>query len=131
MSNTIIQGESKFLPFLIKSKRTGRPLPLNGATFFMHLKQNPDDLIPVIVKKDAAFNKTLANDGRVSVLLAVSDTNQLAPQTYHGELRITTATSPVLVYKIKFDLKIETTGLPDGLLNEGISLTVADQLTAS
>ena len=116
---------------MIKSKRTGRPLPLNGATFFMHLKQNPDDLIPVIVKKDAAFNKTLANDGRVSVLLTPSDTNQLAPQTYYGELRITIDSIPALVYKIKFDLKIETTGLPDGLLNEGISLTVADQLTAS
>jgi hypothetical protein len=129
--SSIIQGESKYLPFLIKSKRTGRPLPLNGATFFMHLKQKPDDLIPVIAKKDADFNKILANDGRVSVLLTPSDTNQLAPQTYYGELRITTDSLPPLVYKIKFELKIETTGLPDGLLNEGISLTVADQLTGS
>ena len=131
MSNTIIQGESKYLPFLIKSKRTGRPLPLSGATFFLHLKQAPGDLLPVIAKKDANFVKTLANDGRVSVLLTPSDTNQLAPQTYCGELRITTGSLPPLIYKIKFDLKIETTGLPDGLLNEGISLTVADQLTAS
>lgn len=124
MSNTIIQGESKLLPFLIKSKRTGRPLILTGASFLLHLKTNAKDLKPIISKGDSAFIKTVAASGQVSVLLTPSDTNQLAPWTYYGELRITTA--DLFVYKIKFNLDIETTGLPDGLLNTGISLSVIE-----
>lgn len=130
-NNVVIQGESKFLPFLLKSKRTGRFIPLTGATFLMHIKRTEADLVPLISKGDSSFVKTYADIGKVQVLLTPSDTHQLAPDTYYGELRVRTSSTPALIYKIKFDLEIETTGLPDGLINKGISLIVADQLTAS
>jgi|WetSurMetagenome_2_1015567.scaffolds.fasta_scaffold125517_2 hypothetical protein len=122
MSNAIVQGESKRLPFLIKSKKTGRPLLLTGATFLLHIKSNKNDLRPVISKGDSDFIKTLAAVGQISVILTPSDTNQLAPWTYYAELRITTV--DLYIYKIQFNLDIETTGLPDALLNTGISLSV-------
>jgi hypothetical protein len=132
MSNIVItQGESKFLPFLIKSKRTGRPLLLTDAIFLLQIKQNEEDLVPVISKSDASFSKTYADTGRIQVFLSITDTNQIAPGTYYGELRIQTASTPSMIYKVKFKMEIEPTGIPDGLIDEGVSIIVADQLTIS
>lgn len=130
--NNIMQGESKSLPFLIKSRKTGQPLiGLANATFFLVVKTAKEDVRPVFTKVDADFDKSLATSGLISVWLMPSDTYQEAPFTYYGELRVHVAASPVPIYKIPFDLEIVPTGIPDALLDTGVSVTVAETLTAS
>jgi hypothetical protein len=105
MSNiALIQGESKYLPFLLKSVQTGRPLPLTGATFLMHIKQNESDLIPVISKGDADFIKSYADVGKVSVLLTL--------RTPVGSLDLSRSCGSkrpacLLIYKIPFEFEVE------------------------
>jgi len=119
----IIQGESKALPFIVKSKLTGKPMDLSAASFLMWLRASKDDAAPILVKEDADFDKTLVASGRVSVWLTAEDTYQKAPWTYYGELRVTIVGSPVAIYKIPFELEIEATLTPNdwAVVPEGIS----------
>ena len=125
-NNTIIQGEAKSLPFLLKSRSTGRAINLTGATFLLWIKKLKEDVSPVASKADSVFDKSLVASGKVSVWLTASDTYQLAPWTYYGELRVSLTGTPTPTYKIPFELKIEITGIPDGLVDTGVSTTVAE-----
>lgn len=116
-TDPIIQGESKALPFLIKSRRTGRGYPLTNATFYLEIKTAREDETPVFVKDDADFDKSQVNSGRTSVWLTAEDTYQNAPWVYYGELQITMIGDPIPIYRIPFELQIEPTGLlpaPEG-----------------
>ncbi len=73
-SAKIIQGESKGLPFLIKSRLTGQVVNVSTSTCLLYLKANPGDPSPILMKPDAAFDKSNGAAGKLSVTLTSQDT---------------------------------------------------------
>ncbi len=102
-SAKIIQGESKGLPFLIKSRLTGQVVNVSTSTCLLYLKANPGDPSPILMKPDAAFDKSNGAAGKLNVTLTPQDTF-LPPFVYYGELRV--AVSGGAVYKMPFELEI-------------------------
>lgn len=124
---TIIQGEAKSLPFRVKDKSTGSWSNLTGATCLLVVKRSPEAIDPVFVKLDATFDKSGAANGYLSVFLSTWDTWQ-EPWTYTAELRITGATPPVLVAKLKFDLEILQAISPSNFTIVPVGLTSQEAL---
>lgn len=79
------QGESHNVYFNIK--RNGSAVDVSGATASFAVKKHKDDATAIISKADAAFDKTNALTGSISVRLATTDTDIDAGE-YVGELKL-------------------------------------------
>lgn len=79
------QGEAKTLTLTVIDQN-GAAVDLSGATLLLGVKKDKADAAYTFSKLDAAFTKTLAAQGVVTVDLTATDTNQ-PEATYIGELR--------------------------------------------
>jgi hypothetical protein len=109
---SILQGEAKTLPFLIRSRLTGQPMPgLATATYLLWAKTNQSDLTPLFTKVDADFDKSLAAVGKISTPLTAYETMRDADWAYQCELKITMASG--MIYKIPFELEVLSSDSPN------------------
>jgi hypothetical protein len=91
------QGEAKTIRMTVKDS-SGAPVDLSEATLFLGVKKAKTDDQYAFSKEDAAFDKSRAAEGIVSLSLAAADTNQ-AEATYIGELRCSWPGPPEVVDK--------------------------------
>jgi hypothetical protein len=118
--STVRQGEALLLPFRIKNKLTGKPLPLTGANFLLWVKR-PEDVEPVIVKSNSDFDKAGVASGYVTTFLQAQDTIQEIG-IYDAELRVVTADSPPKTMKLPFEFEIEEATTPNDFTVEVIGI---------
>ena len=112
MSKVIVkQGEAKVLTLTVTDE-AGALVNLSSATLTLGVKDNASDLLFVIQKLDAAFDKASAASGVVKVPLTAADTNQ-AEGDYVGELKAEWASNPVVIEKtVNFYLQIRQAVIP-------------------
>ena len=79
------QGEAKTITFTVKDA-LGFPVDLSAATLLLGVKMDKSEVDYTFSKLDAAFDKTQAAQGIVTVVLTATDTNQ-PEATYIGELK--------------------------------------------
>ncbi len=94
---TIKQGEAKTVTFTVTGA-DGMAVNLSAATLLLGVKAAKNDAAYALSKLDAAFDKTQAALGIVSVNLSTTDTN-LAEKTYIGELKCSWIGPPAVVNK--------------------------------
>ena len=82
---TLKQGEAKRVTCSVT--QDGEAVNLTGATLFLGVEKYRTDADYALSKNDAAFNKTQAAGGIVSVFLDSADLD-LEPWSYVGELKI-------------------------------------------
>jgi hypothetical protein len=99
---TLKQGEAKTITFTVKDA-LGAAVNLSAATLLFGVKKDKADSAYTFSKLDAAFGKTQAALGIVTVDLTAADTNQ-PEATYVGELKCAWA-GPVV--KKSADLSIQ------------------------
>jgi hypothetical protein len=91
------QGEAKNLTLTVKTG-SGGAVDLSTATLLLGVKKSATDAAYTFMKEDAAFDKSQAAQGIVTVNLNAVDTGQ--PEgTYVGELKCAWAGPPALVDK--------------------------------
>jgi hypothetical protein len=81
----IKQGEAKTITFTV-TDALGIAEDISQATLLLGVKKNKTDVAYILSKEDAAFDKTAAATGVVTVDLSATDTNQ-TEGTYIGELK--------------------------------------------
>lgn len=81
----IIQGEQKYLKFILTDKNTHLPVNLTNCTFSLKLRNNSSGGAD-INKVDADFDKTQASKGIVKVLFTSVDSSIVT--NYIGQLTI-------------------------------------------
>lgn len=79
------QGESHNVYFVIQ--RNGVLVDVSGATASFAVKKHKTDTSAIISKADAAFDKSSATSGTISVRLSGTDTG-IAAGKYIGELKL-------------------------------------------
>ena len=79
------QGEAKTVIFTVTDS-DGVAVDLSEATLLLGVKKAKSDTAYTFSKEDAAFVKSRADEGIVSVDLSAADTNQ-TEGTYIGELK--------------------------------------------
>jgi hypothetical protein len=94
---TLKQGEAKTITFTVKDSG-GATVNLSAATLTLGVKKLKADMAYAITKADAAFGKTQAALGIVSVDLIEADTN-LLEGTYVGELKCEWTGPPEVIDK--------------------------------
>lgn len=98
------QGEAKTLTLTV-TDQSGVAVDLSGATLLLGVKKDKGEVAYIVSKLDAAFTKTLAELGVVTVNLSATDTNQ--PEgTYTGELRCAWGDGAVTEKSADFYLQI-------------------------
>ena len=91
------QGEAKNLTLTVKTA-SGAAVDLSAATLLLGVTKSPVDTAYTFSKDDAAFDKSQAAQGIVTVNLTATDTGR--PEgTYIGELKCSWAGPPAVVDK--------------------------------
>ena len=103
------QGEAKTITFTVKDA-AGVVVDLSAAILTLGFKKDKADTAYALAKATAAFGKTLASTGVVTVNLTETDTN-LAEGTYVGELKCAW-TGPVINKSCDFYLQIKSAVIP-------------------
>ncbi len=112
MPNLILkQGEAKTLTLTVKDG-SGAAVDLSTATLLLGVKKSKSDTAYTFFKDNAAFDRSRAAEGIVSVNLSATDTNQ-DETTYVGELKCSWAGPPPAIAKsgdFYFQIKQAVTG---------------------
>jgi hypothetical protein len=99
------QAEAKTIRFTVKGA-AGVVVDLSAATLLFGVKKDKSDTAYTFSKLDAAFGKTQAALGIVTVELSATDTNQ-PPGTYIGELKCSWMGGAVIDKSADFYLQIK------------------------
>jgi hypothetical protein len=91
------QGEAKTLTLTVKDGK-GVPVNLTAATLFLGVKKSKSDADYALSKDNAAFDRSQAAQGIVSVSLSAVDTAG-EEATYIGELKCSWPGPPAVVDK--------------------------------
>jgi hypothetical protein len=91
------QGEAKTLTLTVRDGG-GSAVDLTAATLFLGVKRSKSDADYAFFKDHAAFNRSRAAEGIVSVSLSTADTN-LEETIYVGELKCSWAGPPTATAK--------------------------------
>jgi len=103
---TMKTGEAKTILMVVLDS-TGKAVDLSAATLLLGVKKDKSETAYKFSKLDAAFDKTLAANGVVSVHVTAADTT-LPEATYVGELKCAWAGPPEVVDKTAdFSLQIK------------------------
>jgi hypothetical protein len=116
---TLVQGEAKTLPFMIRNRVTGKAENLTAARFILWAKADPDDEYATLWKSETDFDTSGAAAGFVSLFLTADDT-YLPPRVYQAELRVTLNGTPHPIEKLRFEIEIVAAVTPTDL-NTGIT----------
>lgn len=92
---TMYQGESKHVEAAVVDS-DDQPLDMTGATIEWKAYDTEDDSVASITKSTASgniviINKNATNDG-LRIILAPADTQNLSPEVYYHECRVTDST---------------------------------------
>ena len=107
---TIKQGEAKTLTLTV-TDQSGAAINLSAATLTLGVKKAKSDTAYAITKADAAFGKTQAALGIVTVPLTAIETT-LAEGTYVGELKCSWSAGAVIEKSADFYLQIKGAVIP-------------------
>jgi hypothetical protein len=99
MSNklTLKSGEAKTITLTVTDD-AGAAVNISAATLLLGVKKSKDDAAYTFSKLDAAFDKSQAALGIVTVALTSADTVQ-TEGTYYGELKCSWVGPPAVVNK--------------------------------
>jgi hypothetical protein len=87
MANNLLLKQQEAKRITLTLTEEGAPVDLTGATLTLGVKKSKSDAEFAFSKADAAFNKSQAANGIISVFLSSSDLDQEAG-VYVGELKI-------------------------------------------